>query len=122
MSNIQVTITLQDSNLEDEQLQAEVENLLEQLREINEVEYAELVTVESPPKGSKALGGFLLGVLTTEINSANIKALMGFLSERLLGKTIEMEVEANGKKLKVKASNQAELMAAIQAAQDFVAK
>jgi hypothetical protein len=122
MSDVQVTITLQDSNLEDEQLQAEVENLLEQVKEINEVEYAELVTVENPPKGSKTLGGFLLGVLTTEINSANIKALMGFLSERLLGKTIEMEVEANGKKLRVKASNQAELMAAIQAAQDFVAK
>lgn len=122
MSNVRVTINLQDSNLEDEQLQAEVENLLEQLKEIDEVEYAELVTVENPPKGSKTLGGFLLGVLTTEINSANIKALMGFFSERLLGKTIEMEVEANGKKLKVKASNQAELMAAIQAAQDFVAK
>ncbi|HEY9609177.1 hypothetical protein, partial [Allocoleopsis sp.] len=103
-------------------LQGEVENLLEQLKEINEVEYAELVAVESAPRGSKALGGFLLGVLTAEINPANIKALMGFLSDRLLGKTVEMEVEANGKKLKVKATNQAELMAAIQAAQDFVAK
>jgi len=30
-------------------------------------------------------------------------------------------VEANGKKLKVKASSQAELMAAIQAAREFVA-
>jgi hypothetical protein len=32
-----------------------------------------------------------------------------------------MEVEANGKKLKVTASSQQELLAAIQAAQQFVA-
>jgi len=35
-------------------------------------------------------------------------------------KSIELEVEANGKKLKVKASSREELLAAIQAAEEFV--
>jgi hypothetical protein len=46
---------------------------------------------------------------------------MGFLGDRLGNKTIELEIEANGKKLKVKASSRQELEAAIEAAQKFVA-
>lgn len=120
-SKVQVTISLQDSGLDDQERQAEVETLLPQIREVDGVEQADLVAVEEAPKGSKALGGFLLGVLTAEVSPANIKALFRFLGDRLSGKTIELEVEANGKKLKVKASSQAELMAAIEAAEKFVA-
>ncbi|MEH2324818.1 MAG: hypothetical protein V7K32_14860 [Nostoc sp.] len=43
---------------------------------------------------------------------ANFKKVLGYLSDRLGNKTIELEVEANGKKLKVKASSQKELNAA----------
>jgi hypothetical protein len=47
--------------------------------------------------------------------------LLSFLSDRLSHKSIELEVEANGKKLKIIASNQQELTAALEAAQKFVA-
>lgn len=60
-SNIQVTISLSDHNLDDDQLQEQVENLLPQLKEVDGVEDANLVSVEQAPPGSKALGGFLLG-------------------------------------------------------------
>jgi hypothetical protein len=46
--------------------------------------------------------------------------LLGFLGDRLSGKTIELEVEGNGKKLKVKASSREELQAAIAEAEKFI--
>ncbi|MEH2301412.1 MAG: hypothetical protein V7K88_21065 [Nostoc sp.] len=84
------------------------------------MESAELVVVTEIPEGAKSVGGFLVGVLQTEVSLANFKKLLGFLGDRLGNKTIELEVEANGKKLKVKASSQEELAAAIEQAQKFV--
>ena len=120
-NNIHVTIALKSPDLDDEELQDSMENLLPQLREVDGVEQANLVAVEEIPEGAKSVGGFLIGMLKAEVNPANAKALFSFLVDRLSGKTIEMEVEANGKKLKVRVNNQAELMTAIQAACEFVA-
>jgi hypothetical protein len=120
-SNVQITITLQELGLDDEELQEETEKLLQQMRELDEVEDARLVPDPSPPDSSKSVSGFLIGLLTAEVNAKNIKALFGFLGDRLSNKPIELEVEANGKKLKIVASSQQELQAAIEAAQQFVA-
>jgi hypothetical protein len=120
-SNIQVTISLSDPGLDDEELQAEVENLLRQVREADGVEQANLVTVEKAPPGSKSLGGFLLGMLTVEVNPKNIKALFGFLSDRLGGKPIEMTLKTpDGREISVKASSQAEFEFVMQKAQEFL--
>ncbi len=123
MSNIQVKITLLDECLEDGELQEITENLLQDIKQEIEVESAGLVPVENLPKDAKPIGGFLLGKLTAEVNAANIKSLFMFLSDRLhrlLGKTIEMEVTANGKTFKVKVSSTVELNAALKAAQEFI--
>lgn len=120
-NNVQVTIALHDSDLNEGELQEAAENLLQQIVEVGGVEQANLVAADNPPEGSKSLVGFLGGMLTAEINPANIKALFQFLGDRLGNKTIEMEVEANGRKLKIKASSQQELQAALKAAQEFLA-
>jgi len=88
---------------------------------MDEVETVDRVLDPNPPKGNKALGGFFMGLLVTEVNVANAQKLMGFLGNRLSGKPIELTVEANGKKLIVKAHSREELEAAIKAAKDFVA-
>lgn len=120
-SNVQVTISLSAPDLDDEELQAEIENLLPQVREVDGVEQADLVTVEKAPPGSKALGGFLLGMLTAEVNAKNIKALFGFLGDRLGGKPIEMTLKTpDGRELSVKASSQAEFEFVMQKAQEFL--
>ena len=120
-SNVQVTISLSDPSLDDDQLQAEVENLLPEVKEVDGVEDADLVAVEQAPPGSKALGGFLLGILTAEVNPANIKAVFRWLSDRLCGKTIEMNLKApDGRELSIKASSQAEFELAYQKAQEFL--
>ncbi len=120
-SNIQVTISLQEAGLDDEELQAEVENLLPQIREVDGVAPADLVPVEEAPPGSKALGGFLWGLLMAEVNPANIKALFGFLGDRLGGQPIKMNVKASdGRELNIEASSQAEFDLAYQKAQEFL--
>jgi hypothetical protein len=119
-SNVKLTIALANPDLDAEEQERETQNLLREIKDLD-VESAELVAVTETPKGSKAFGGFLLGVLQAEVSLANCKKVLGFLGDRLGNKTIELEVEANGKKLKVKASSREELNAAIEQAQKFIA-
>ncbi|WP_375499137.1 hypothetical protein [uncultured Nostoc sp.] len=119
-SNVKLTIALSNPDLDADEQERETRNLLREIKDLD-VESAELVAVTETPPGSKAFGAFLLGVLQTEVSVANFKKLLGFLGDRLGNKTIELEVEANGKKLKVKASSREELTAALEAAQKFVA-
>ncbi|NEU83824.1 hypothetical protein [Nostoc sp. UIC 10630] len=119
-SNVKLTLALSNPDLDAEEQERETRNLLREIKELD-VESAELVAVTEIPQGAKSVGGFLVGVLQTEVSLANFKKLLGFLGDRLGNKTIELEVEANGKKLKVKASSQQELNAAIEQAQKFIA-
>lgn len=119
-SNVKLTIALTNPDLEPEEQEQETRNLLREIRDLD-VESAELVPVTEIPKDAKSVGGFLVGVLQAEVSLANFKKFLGFLRDRLGNKTIELEVEANGKKLKVKASSQQELAAAIEQAQKFIA-
>lgn len=119
-SNIKLIIALSDPDLDAQELDEQARNLKREMNDLD-IESVELVAVEEVPEGTKAFGGFVLGMLQAEVSLANIKKVLGFLSDRLGSQPIELEVEANGKKLKVKASSQQELQAAIEAAQQFVA-
>ncbi|MBD2209939.1 hypothetical protein H6G27_08625 [Nostoc linckia FACHB-104] len=118
-SNVKLTIALINLDLDAEEQELEARNLLREIKDLD-VESAELVAVTETPEGSKSIGGFLVGILQTEVSLANFKQLLGFLRDRLSNKSIELEVEANGKKLKVKASSQQELVMAIEQAQKFI--
>ncbi|XHX77079.1 MAG: hypothetical protein RBJ76_21965 [Stenomitos frigidus ULC029] len=119
--DIKLTIAFNDSELDSEELEEQAQNLLAQMRELDEIETVDRVLDPNPPEGNKAVGAILVGLLTAQVNKENAQKLLGFLGDRLGNKAIELEVEANGKKLKVKASSQAELETAIEAAQKFVA-
>ncbi|ALF55775.1 sugar ABC transporter permease [Nostoc piscinale CENA21] len=120
-SNVQVTVSLTELGLDDEELQAQVQNLLPQLREVDGVEDADLVAVTDVPEGSKALGGFLLGFLNAEVNPKNLKALFGFLGDRFGNKPIKIMVKApDGRELNIEASSREEFNFAYQKAQDFL--
>lgn len=121
-SSIKVTIAFNDPDLDAEERDEQVQRLMTELKQMDEVETVDRVLDPKPPEGNKALGGFLVGLLMAEVNVANVKKLMGFLGNRLGGKPIELSVEANGKKLTVKAHSQEELEAAIKAAQNFIAQ
>ena len=119
-SNIKIIISLSEASLEDKELQTQTQKLLPQIKEVDGVETVNLVTVAEAPLGSKALGPFSLGRLKTMVDPAKIKVLFEFIGDRINGKTIEFDVEANHKKLKLKVDNQEELVTAIETAQKFV--
>jgi hypothetical protein len=117
-SVIQVKIGFVDENWDQEERETAAQNLLRSLQDLDEVESVGRVP-EIPPDGSKAALGFLTGWLMVEINKDNAKKLFGFLGNRLVGKTIEVEMEGNGKKLKTKVSTEAELKMVIAEAERF---
>jgi hypothetical protein len=119
--SIKLTIHFNDPNLQPEEQDEQAQGLMAELNDLDEVESVGRVLDPNPPEGNKSLGGFLVGLLMAEVNIVNAKKLIGFLGDRLGGKQIELSVEANGKKLTVKAHSREELEAAIKAAQDFVA-
>lgn len=121
ISNVQVTISLAELGLDDEELQTEVENLLPQLREVDGVEDADLVAVENAPKGTKSISGFVWGLLKAQVNASNIKSLFKFLSDRFGNKPIKLVVEAtDGRKINLEASSLEQFEIAFQKAQDFL--
>lgn len=123
-TDLNVTIDLRNSepDLAPEELEALTLRLFQQMGKLDEVDRVARIPQPNPPEGSKPLSAaFLIGLLTAEVNAKNIKALLEFIWERLSGKPIELKVEANGKKLEVKAYSQQELSAAIEAAQTFLA-
>ncbi len=119
-SRVWLTLGLTDADLDEDARDEQVQHLVQELRDLD-VESAERAVDPNPPEGSKALGGFLVGMLTAEVSMENIQYVFRFLGDRLSGKAIELEVEANGKTLRVSANSQAELAAAIKMAQQFVA-
>ena len=121
-SSVRLTIAFSDPELDSEELEAQAQNLLTQMKGWDEIEAVDRVLDPNPPAGNKSVGAILVGLLTTQVNKDNAQKLLGFLGDRLGNKPIELEVEADGKKLKVKASSQAELMVAIAAAQKFLAE
>jgi len=77
MIDLEMTIALQDSKLEDEELQEYTQNLLPQLREFDGVEEVQLTPrdqpIEVPGMTSKDFGAFLLGTVTV---ISTLKALI----------------------------------------------
>jgi hypothetical protein len=120
-SAITVTINFNDPEVDLEEQNEKVQSLLSQLKKLDEVKRVGRVSETKLPEDSKALGiGWVAGLLTAEVNVENFKKIMLFLGERLSSKTIELEIEFNGSKLKVKTGSKAGLDAAIAASQTFI--
>nr|VFJ55732.1 MAG: hypothetical protein BECKFW1821B_GA0114236_10243 [Candidatus Kentron sp. FW]VFJ58614.1 MAG: hypothetical protein BECKFW1821A_GA0114235_10843 [Candidatus Kentron sp. FW] len=120
-SSIELTIRLTDPDLDDDERDLEAQRLLTQIQEDPEVISAKPAADHNgPPENSKAGEALLVGALVI-VYGPRIKDSLRYLADRLTGKSIEMELEVAGKKLKVKAANQAELESAIQAARELLA-
>ncbi len=117
---ITLHIAFHDPALDAEEQEREAHNLLHDLQQLDEVGEVARVHDPHPPEGSKAIGAFLVGLVQVAVTAPQVTALLGYLSNRLAGKSIELEIEAQGKKLKVIAHTQAELLAAVAAARQFV--
>jgi CHAT domain len=121
IDKIKLNIHFADADLDAEELDRASRRLLAQLKDLDEVESVERVVDPNPPAGNKSPGGFLPGILRTEVRPPNLKPLFNFLEKRS-GSPIEIEVEIGERKVKVKANSQEELAAALQAVQQLIGK
>jgi hypothetical protein len=119
-SDVKLTITFTDPDLDAEEKDEEVQKLLAQMKDLDEVEAVERVINADAPEGTKSVTGWVVAQLISFVKPENVKQVWGFLSDRLGNKVIELEAEANGKKIKIKASSQQELEAAVKAIQELV--
>lgn len=123
-SQVILTITLKalnDADFDEEKLEKLTQNLLREMRQMDEVERADRVLDPEPPEGNRSLGGFLIGILKAEVSVANFKKLMEFLGDRLAGKPIKIKVKkANGEEIEIEASSQVKFNFAMQKAQEFL--
>jgi hypothetical protein len=119
-SDVKLTITFTDPDLDAEEKDEEVQKLLAQMKDLDEVEAVDRVVNSNAPEGSKSVTGWVVAQLISFVKPENVKQVWGFLSDRLGNKTIEVEAEANGKKIKIKASSRQELEAAVKAIQELV--
>lgn len=121
MSTVKITLAFVDPELDVEEREEQAQRFRAELQHMEDaVESVAPVVDPSPPDGHKSLGGFLPGWLMAEVNLANAAKVLGFISDRLGGKPIEMEVEGNGKKLKISAGTVEDLQVAIQEAKAFL--
>jgi CHAT domain len=119
IDKLKLNIHVTDPDLDAEELDQASRRLLAQLKELDEVESVERVVDPNPPAGNKSPGGFLPGILRTEVRPPNLKPLLSFLEKRP-GRSIEIEVEIGERKIKVKANNPEELAAALQSVQQLM--
>ena len=114
-----ITLTFQSANLSDDKLQANVEDLLPQLRDINGVAEVGLVPVEEAPVNSKAIGAVVLGALKFTVDNSKILTGLVGLGSAMLGngKTVEVSIKTSkGQEIIGKAKNSAELEQVVQMA------
>lgn len=123
MTDLKMTIALQDPELEDEELQEYTQNLLPQLREFDGVEEAGLVPqdqpVNVPGMTSKDFGAFILGAITFVATVKTITEIIDWVEKRWLKKedqpssrklSIEV-ITPDGYKLTITAENPEDLKA-----------
>jgi hypothetical protein len=111
--NIKLTIEFNDHEVEPSQRDEQAQFLIDELKDIDKIEIVDRVLDLTAPT---VISGFLMA----EVKIDNAKKLFGYLRDRLSGKSIELTVEANGKKLMVKASSCEEFDCAIAKANDLI--
>ncbi|WP_228035482.1 toll/interleukin-1 receptor domain-containing protein [Oculatella sp. LEGE 06141] len=120
VNHVKVTVAFTDPDIDAEERDEEAQWLFNQLCELEDVESVDRVLDPHPPEGNKAFGGFLAGMVSAEVKPANARSLFGFLGDRPVRSSFEMEIEANGRKMKVKASSPEEVQAAMLLMQQFM--
>ena len=118
---MKVTIEFVDPELDSEDKDAEVQRLLSHARILDSIKVSRAID-PNPTQESKNIGSFIVGKLTAEIDGDNAQRFFHFVRARLSKKPIEMEVESNGRRLKLKASSPEELAFAVQQALLFIDK
>jgi hypothetical protein len=120
-SNVKLIITLADSSLDAEQLDEQARNLMQEMKEMEEVENVSLAESTDVPPRAKSIVESIWGVLNTEIPIKNVEKIMTFLHNRIGSKPIKMTVKtSDGKEIHLEAVGQKDFEYLMQKTQDFL--
>lgn len=120
-NSVYLTIHLTDCTMTDEERNDAACRLLQQLKTMDEVNAVHRIADSNQTPVHKALAGTLIGLLSAEATTGNALKVLAFMGDRWGNKPIELEIESNGRKLKITASSREEFAIALKAAQDFIA-
>ncbi len=92
---IEAIITIEDSQLNDEQLQNSVNLIRQELIDAKLVKEADLIPIDSDlvPENAKSLGGFVKGAFKAIAEITKLKPLVEGLGNNLFGKIMTIEFE-----------------------------
>lgn len=119
--NLIVTLSVTDPRLTDEEREALAQRIYRQMGDArDELGHVRRERVAAP-EGAKSASATMAGVLTAILSATTLKAFFAYLSERLRGHevTLEMEVSSTGgkkQKVKLSAKSPQDLAAACNAA------
>jgi len=116
-SNVQVLIDLTEAgrDLNSEALEELTSQVVEEIRGELVDDAALVRESEIPELGKPGLGGFIVGVLKTEVSLKNAGALLNYLGERFYGKPVKITFERNGNKYSIEYGSKAQLEEAMEA-------
>ncbi|MEB3355347.1 MAG: hypothetical protein VKK04_01275 [Synechococcales bacterium] len=116
---IQITFGLDDPDLDDDQRLQFSKRVLDELRDLDEVERADRAEVLIPEEGVK---GFetLLGFLTAEVTLPNLKDFAGWMGDRFSDQPMKLKVKVGEQEVELEAKSQKELAQVEQVAQKLL--
>ncbi|NEU74488.1 hypothetical protein PI95_018460 [Hassallia byssoidea VB512170] len=117
---IKFTFAVSDPELDDERRQKIANKLLQEIRDLDEVEKADRAEDLNPEAGSKGFAT-LIGVLTAEVSMKNVKSFLGFLGDRLADKPMKISVKVGDKEVNIEAKSRKELLESERIAKDLLA-
>jgi hypothetical protein len=116
LPHVTVTLTYSDPDLDDEEREQLAQQLHHQLRAADSDLGTWRRVEAAPPPGSKSVAAQVVGALAAVLSAASLKSFFAYLGERWRGREISLELEVNGKKIKIVAHSQEDLLTAYNAA------
>ena len=111
-----LTLNVTDPSLDEEEREALAQSLYRQLRSaednLGETRRPQAVA----PAGAKSAGAAILGALTVILSAGSLKSFFAYLTERLRGREITVEMAIDGRQAKLTARTAEDLVVAYHTA------
>ena len=119
---VQLTFTVNDPELDDEEREKIAQKLLPQLKQLDGVEKVGRAEDSNLEEGSKSVLATLVGVLTAEVSVENVGKVLGFVGDRLIDKPIIIKVKVGEQEVEIEAKSRKELEEAEKVANNLLAR
>lgn len=126
-STVKLTIAI-DPTLDDEERELTIRQLYRQLDKLDEVETLDRISNLDFPYASESIGqpklavSTIIGVLTADISKSSVLQVLKLVGRQIGGHKIEVDVEYNGKKIKLVVDHRDDFDTTIQGVRALMAE